>query len=205
MAFQPVPNAAQVRLEGTLDGELCVTNLGFGLITPATVTALMLETLVTGVLAFATGPWIAALPAKYILNQVTGRVLDVQDGPQFEVSAGAVPGELAGAILPNNCSLAVSFRTGLAGRTNRGRIFWPSFLESEVTDQRVGAVKQGDILDTMGLLVGNNVVATGWTWAVISRKELVPDGPGRAVPITAVVLNDDVIDSMRRRLPGRGA
>lgn len=205
MAFQAVPNAAQVRLEARLDGELCITNLGFGLITPATVTALMLQTLVDGVVSAFVPEWLSALPEKYIMNQVSGRVLDVQDGPQVEESVAGLTGILAGAILPNNCSLAVSFRTGLAGRTNRGRIFWPSFLESEVTDQRVLSAKQTNILDTLGQFVGNAAVATGWTWAVISRKELVPDGPGRAVPITSVVLNDDVIDSMRRRLPGRGA
>ena len=205
MAFQPVPNAALIRLEATLDGEACVTNLGFGLVTPATVTALMLETLVNGVNdVIVEGDWMSNLPAKYVLNQISGRVLDVQDGPQYELSAPNIGG-LAGAILPNNCSLAVSFRTGLAGRTNRGRIFWPSFLESEVTDQRVLSAKQTAILAMMNAFIGNNTIATGWVWSVISRKELSPGGPGRAVPITSVVLNDDVIDSMRRRLPGRGA
>jgi hypothetical protein len=205
MPFQAVPNAALIRLEATLDGELCITNLGFGLITPATVTALMLQTLVDGVTDNIIDAWTNNLPVKYVLNQITGRVLDIEDGPQAEESANALNGALAGAILPNNCSLAVSFKTGLGGRTNRGRIFWPSFLESEVTDQRVLSGKQASILALMGGFIGNNTIATGWVWSVISRKELVPAGPGRAVPVTSVVLNDDVIDSMRRRLPGRGA
>lgn len=205
MAFQAVPNAALLQIHATLDGEKCITDLGFGLASPATVTGLMLEALVNG---FVSGgfkdDWLATLPVKYILNQVSSRVLDVQDGPQFEVSIADEPGERAGNILPNNCSLAVAFKTGLSGRTNRGRIYWPSFLEGDVVDQRVTALMIANIVGMLSTYIGVSGVAAGWVWSVISRKIIDGSGNGRAVPITSVVTNDDVIDSMRRRLPKRG-
>lgn len=41
------------------------------------------------------------------------------------VLSPARAGSSSGAVLPNQCSMCVSLRTGLAGRTHRGRMFLP--------------------------------------------------------------------------------
>lgn len=206
LPFMPVPNAAQVIVKSTLDGEACYTGFGFVRIAAQAVTQVMVDALVVGLADKFQSTFLAQLPALYIMGKVVARALDVEDGWQSEQPAyDGTPGGLAGPILPNNCSLAVAIQTGMAGRANRGRSFWPSFLESEVTNQRVLGGKQTSIVALYNDLMGDNAVAAGWRYAVISRKIYGDVWQGRALPITKVLFNDAVVDSMRRRLPGRGA
>lgn len=207
MPFQPVPNAAQITVKAKLDGEDCDTTLGFGKIVPGTVTPGELQVLCNAVANIWSAAFITQLPVKYVCGKVMARVLDVQDGPMAENTTNiGTLGDIVGNILPNNVTLAIAFLTGLSGRTNRGRNFWPSFVEAEVTDQRVLQAKVDSIIGLYdGNLLGAGTLVAGWTWSVISRKMLVPLGPGRAVPITAVTVNDLVVDSQRRRLPERGS
>jgi hypothetical protein len=205
MPFQPVPNGASAVIHATLDGETCDTTLGFSLNAAGPVAPAALAALATGLVNYWTSNQLAILPVEYVFNRIDLRAEDVEFGPQSETTgfAGAT-GSLVGNIMPNNVTLAIAFRTGLAGRTNRGRNYWPSFLESEVNGQRVSAAKIGAILGAYSGMLGPDSIAAGWTWSVLSRKELVPGGPGRAVGVTTVSVRDNVIDSQRRRLPGRG-
>ena len=205
MAFQAVPNGALAVLHGRVDGQDVMTTLGFGLITPGTISKAMADDLALGVYNKWLNNAIPELPAAYGLLKCVVNILAVQDGPEAEYDpAESIPGELSGATLPNSNSLAIAFKTGLHGRTNRGRNYWPLFLESEVTANLVAVLKAAAIEAIYEALVGPNTVATGWVWSVISRKIIDISGYGLAVPITEVMFNDLVIDSQRRRLPGRG-
>lgn len=205
MPFQPVPNAALVVVEGEVDGQQTQTTFGAGLVSPAAVTQAALQTLVDAIHARWVDFYLPQIPAAWTLMKVSGRVLDVEDGVLAEWSdPESIAGELAGAILPNNVSLALAFLTGLGGRTNRGRNYWPIFLESEVVTSLVDVTKAAVIKGIYDAMIGPNAIATGWVWSVISRKQYTPGGPGRAVPIVATKYNNLVVDSQRRRLPGRG-
>lgn len=204
MPFQAVPNAASVVIHGKLDGQDALATLGFGLASPAIVTAAALGTLGDGIAAWMVD-FLLIHSELYTQGKIVLKALDVETGPEAELGGlVGVAGSQAGNILPNNCSIAVSFKTGVSGRTNRGRNFWAGLLETDVADQRVNNVRLAQIKGMYEGLIGSGYIDPMWVWSVISRKELVPGGPGRAVPITTVSFNDDVVDSQRRRLPGRG-
>lgn len=205
MAFQAVPNGALCTVHGTLASERVANTLGFGLITPGTVTEAQLTAIAQGVVGVWTNFMLNTLPSAYVLTGVTARALDVQDGPVVEESFGIdSPGLLAGAILPNNCSFVVSFRTGRAGATNRGRNYVNGLLESEVTGNNLSVTRINALAAAYANMLGSGAVATGWVWSVISRKIIIPTVTGRPVPIVSVHIVDSVVDSQRRRLPGRG-
>lgn len=202
MAFQAVPDCAMATIRGTLSGEQVANTLGFKKLTPGTVTAAELGVLGAGIQQSWEDQILPTMVAEYVAIDIQLRALDVENGPVSEESwGGGVAGGLAGAILPNNCSFVVSFRTGLGGATNRGRNYINGLLESEVTGNNLSLTRINAIRTAYATFIGDNAVAVGWRWCVISRKIITPLVTGRGVPITSVHITDARIDSQRRRLP----
>lgn len=141
------------------------------------------------------------------LQEVYVRELSSEDGYSYSstIHQNAQGSLTVGTAWPNNVALCVSFRTNLRGRSNRGRNYWFGFGIS----QRQGAntvtstYRNNVIAFYQRLLPGGSSDPTPWRWVVLSRQQ---DGEeeGRAVPIETVLCVDDVLDSARRRLPGRG-
>lgn len=202
MAFQAVPGCALATIRGTLAGEQVANTLGFIKTTPGTVTAAELGVLGAGLQASWEGGMIPTMVAEYVAVDIQLRALDVENGPVSEESwGGGLAGALAGAILPNNCSFVISFRTGLGGATNRGRNYVNGLLESEVTGNNLSLTRINALRTAYAGMLGEDNVAVGWRWCVISRKLIAPSPDGRGVPITSVHITDARIDSQRRRLP----
>lgn len=205
MPFQAVPDAALINVQGLLDGQQTVNTLGFRLNVPGVVNAAQLASLCESVAIYWAANQMGQLPEQWTLAKVTGRVLDVEDGPVAESTLNSGdPGGLVGNLMPNNVTLAIAFRTGLGGRTNRGRNYWPAFLEADVSNSAISFARASAIVATYEGMMGAGTVDSAWRWCVISRKIIDVSGAGRGVPITSVVVNDLVVDSQRRRLPGRG-
>lgn len=102
------------------------------------------------------------------------------------------------ATAPANVTLALSWRTGLAGRKHRGRNYIPGVVENDLTsDDRI-----------------NSPFATLLSSIAAQYLAAIPGG-GPYEPIIYHILNDtfdavtsfvidSILDSQRRRLPGRG-
>lgn len=107
--------------------------------------------------------------------------------------------------LPNSVTLAVSFRTGLTGRSYRGRNYWLGLTEPNVTNNEVSPGLAVNIVAAYSGMSGAASIAPGWTWSVYSRiVNGVPRETGLSQDVTSVSIVDYTIDSQRRRLPGRG-
>jgi len=118
---------------------------------------------------------------------------------------GTTTGALSPVMIPNNGSFAVSFRTSTGGRSGRGRNFWLGIPEDQTTQSRLNAGYITNILSEYNGMVGADAVSSGWTWCVYSRfSGGIPRVFGAAYEIIAAVAVDDIVDSQRRRLPGRG-
>jgi len=112
--------------------------------------------------------------------------------------------------LPNNVAVTVSFRTGLSGRFARGRNYVSGLSEDAVVLNTVDSAVLADIqagYEALQDVASDNTS----TWVVVSRFSGVdgdgvpiPRVEGVTTPITAVIIVDSIIDSQRRRLPGRG-
>jgi len=210
MPFVPVPNTVLAELRMSLDGQRVENTLYFRRgFTPtvAEITALG-NALIT---------WWGAFVADYTNAAVTLEEVFLTDLTTAIASAVSVPatsgiiGTIGGDFIPANASLAVSFRTANRGRSFRGRNYIVGLSEDSVTGNTVDP----DVVTLIELaynqLLSSLPGTSGWTWSVVSRFSgiglggvPIPRTTGLATTITSVNVVDPIVDSQRRRLPGRG-
>lgn len=142
-------------------------------------------------------------PTSLTLNNVECNSLDGPEAPTATYTpVSAISGEDPLPAMPNNVSIAVSFKTGRSGRSRRGRNYWLGILEANVSDNRLDGSVRAAILAYYGTMVGPEAVVGDTIWGVYSRiSGGVPRLVGLFTPITAVVFADSVVDSQRNRLP----
>jgi len=139
-----------------------------------------------------------------LLKEVQAQDVSVEDGP-FNSLVVLAAGGLNERVLPDNVTLAVSFRSGFTGRSRRGRLFHVGLTESQVTGDRLAASVQAN-LTTVYNEWFNSIVADMPTveHVIVSYCH---NGAWRTdalvTPVTALSI-DDTTDSMRKRLLGRG-
>jgi hypothetical protein len=179
----------------------------------STVTQASIVTLLNALHAWWAANLQPLLPLAVSLAEMQGTDLTSATGPQATLTpAVAELGAVNSPQLPNNVSLAVSFRTALRGRSFRGRNFYPALWEQGVDENTVQPTIVAAIHGAYTALITDaGVAAAGYDWVVVSRFSGVtsagvpiPRSAGISTPVTTVVIVDPTIDSMRRRLPGRG-
>lgn len=138
-----------------------------------------------------------------ILDQIQVRVLDPSDPLALDYTTGLPEGGTYSPGLggetpePANVTLALSTRTGLAGRKFRGRFYVPAIAAADkTTDDRVTSPTVTAFSACIQALI-SAVLTSGLQLAIFHRA----DNTVTHV-ITGVV--DAIIDSQRRRLPARG-
>lgn len=204
--FQPAPDCVQVTVEGSLDGQLTINDLFFrSTIGPRTAPDVV-------ALTAAIAGWWGDSIATRINHNWSGRVAKgrgLSSANPFValVSMVGSDGQISGDQLPNNCSMAVHFGTGLSGRSFSGRNYIPVLSRSDVVGNFVDADWASSIVNAYSdLIFPGPIVPDGWIWVVVSR---VQGGvrPAEALfhEILSTSVVDLVVDSQRRRLPGRGA
>jgi hypothetical protein len=108
------------------------------------------------------------------------------------------PGDYAsGGVQPGDVTAAVSWRTGLAGRKFRGR-FYDFGVPSDANnanDTMTGAYLT--LLSSIGQYLLNHLATAGLKAVVFHRSD------DTFTTITALIV-DQLVDSMRNRLAGRG-
>jgi hypothetical protein len=203
MAFQPVPHCAIIEFRHLWDNQK-VENSVY-VLSNANLTEADLP-----FLAAALGnTWRThALPlmsnaVQYASTYV--RALHTATAPMYEDFTGAgTAGGTVSPALPNNCSWCVTFRTGLSGRSGRGRNYVIGLSEGRVDGNLVQLVTANawvDVYEELKLTMAD----LGYTWTIVSRQQNKVRLPqGIPYPINAVGYIDRQIDSQRRRLPGRG-
>lgn len=203
MPFQAVPNTIEVDVRGTLFGQLIENTLYLRMAAPPTAGD------VADAAAAVRGWWFAsvmpALSTDYFFRETFAKDLTVAGGAeQHDIAGSGTAGSFGVAALPGNVSFAISFSTGLAGRSNRGRNYIPCLAESQVTGNTVSSGTVTAFQDAYNALL-TALVASDFTWVVVSR---VAAGVVRAVgvtnPVIVALATDIFVDSMRRRLTGRG-
>ena len=210
MAFVPVPNTAEVEIRGLLDSQKVENTLWFEAASGWTTSSL--TTLAGEVLAWYIANIIPHLPAPYRLVEVFAKDKSTAAGNEATVTPGSTTVGGGGPAMPNNVTLAISFRTALGGRSFRGRNYMPGIPQSQYTDtNRITSSYLTAVQVAYSKLLDPAVI-TDAVWVVASRfsgtspvsGEPTPRPTGIATPVTAALFVDEVTDSQRRRLPGRG-
>lgn len=204
MAFVPVPNTVMVEVIYEWGGQTCENTLYYTSTTGVTETSI--NDLLATINAYIQAEILPLLSNTIQLVRLIGTLLDAVDSiaVTLNVSPPVVGGDAAES-LPYNAAYAVSFLTTKRGRSFRGRNYVPGLT--------IGSVAPGSIVDgafrsaIVAAYDGLRGVAgdDGWSMSVVSRvSDGAPRVTGIATQVSAVTTFDNVVDSMRRRLPGRG-
>lgn len=203
MAFIPVPSTVQAELVYTWAGETCENVLHFeatGSPSPTEMVELG-EHLID---------WFDTYMKQYV--NVTASLVNVKltdlnaaFAPALDVTEGLpIVGTAAGDSLPNNVSCVFSKRTIFRGRSYRGRIYQVGLSEQHVTANAVLATPRNAMVAAWSQLISFTTPGEAWQLVVVSRYEdNAPREFGLTTPVVTIT-TDGVIDSQRRRLPGRG-
>lgn len=150
--------------------------------------------------------WKGWYPTTVSLIEVKVTDLNIDTGPVvFATASLPIVGTRVGAALPNNCALVLTKRTIKRGRSFRGRTYFGPLCEPDVTANAVSGTFVSGAITRMQGQIEQIVGAETWTMCVLSR---ISDGAYRDFAETEPVIaisSDGLVDSQRRRLPGRGS
>lgn len=205
MGFVPVPNTALVEAVYSLDSQICENTLYFEFAT-GTPTGADLADLVEAVNSAIRTSILPFLTTVTQLLRVIGTLLDVADAIQFtSVTSLPAAGGVASETMPNSSAACISFRTGLTGRSFRGRNYILGIPVGNVTQNTLNSDWTA-LMVTGWNAIGSAAFDIGWNWVAVSRVSGGVDRvEGVTTPITTVLFTDNIIDTQRRRGPGRGA
>lgn len=202
--FIPAPNCASVELIYSHASE--VSENVFHVSKGSPYTLAQLQALRATVNAWDAASGLTGRVTAAQLVRIRTKALDTNTSPieDFYLPAPRA-GSLAGNEMPLNVALCIKLSTGLAGRSYRGRWYWGHL--SSLSLQDVGHVLPSSVTGYVGLLntLIANLASAGHTMVVLSfRNNNAWRATAVATPILSAVGVDNSLDSMRRRLPGRG-
>jgi len=198
MAFQAVPRGIEVKLVMSQNGVPVVNRWNVDAEhTPVTVTDL--EDVQAVFDAWLTSDYAPAIHSSVEFEQWVVTALDVEGGAQIIVAPTETAGGGGGTAAAANAALVVSYRTGLTGRSNRGRTYVPGLIVAYFTDAQHLSTGTATAFSGAFQNLIDALTAISMTLSVLSR---IFDGAARAVgiliTITELIVNTTV-DSQRRR------
>lgn len=206
MPFIPTPNVAQVEIVANWQSQICQNVFHYSKSSPWEVPHLQdLGAGIQNILATSFGPAVSD-QLTYVGLRITD--LEAQNAPSIEYTNGfPIDGDATSPSLPNNVSCVFTKRTLLRGRSYRGRFYHMGLVESQVNGNQVtsdfASVFTGYYTQLMGIeLPGSTDEATMVVLSLYEDNQ--PRTQGLATLVTAIS-TDGIIDSQRRRLPGRGS
>jgi len=137
------------------------------------------------------------------------RMTDVttQTGFATEYATGLpIAGTKVSASMPNSVSVTIKKATAKRGRSYRGRMFFIGLTEDNVTNNIINS----GLTTTFGNFFAaiDSIAISAGGPAILSVRSLyngnAPRSEGILTPVTSFI-TDLVVDSQRRRLPGRGS
>lgn len=203
MAFIPVPNVIQAELVYTWNNETCENVLHFESAGAPSIPNM--QELGAYLVAWWTTSMKPLTHNSVQLVNVKLTDLNAAFAPAIDYTT-TLPqtGTPSGDSMPNNVSLVMSKRTVFRGRSYRGRIYVVGLFEPMVAGNVVTGSHVTNLKTAWSLLNSFATTSESWTHVVVSRFE---GGAPRAFGVTTPVINitsDGIVDSQRRRLPGRG-
>lgn len=204
MPFQPAPDIAQVTVFQRLDGQN-VENVFHFHSDSGPITAISIEDLATGVGDYWGLNMLPQQTAQLLMHHVTALDLSSAAGVVGSSRSGTGFGGQSNDFLPNNVAVCMSLRTGLSGRSFRGRSYFAGLTEQQVTGNDVEPDALAAIEAAYTGMLGSGTLATGWSLCILSRVTAgAPRLEGVSTLVTSALVLDSTVDSQRRRLPGRG-
>lgn len=210
MPFVPVPNTCLIEIQMLLDGQQVENTLYASKVTPYEVADL--EELAQLVVVWWQEECIPLYSNQVFLQAVVCTSLEDAEAAQWVEPVNTLNvGALTSPALPNNNAFTITILTSARGRSNRGRNYITGLTEAVVTNNQINGQHISDWLAAYSELKARiDLIAR---FLVVVSKYSGVDGSGNPIPreegvatiVTGFRVFDDVIDSQRRRLPGRGS
>lgn len=203
MPFQSVPGGIQCEILFRLAGQTVQNVLHFQG-SPA-VTMADLEGVAGLIDSWVQANYIGPLSGALTYTGLTLKALVNQFDWIYEFPIiPPIAGAGGAGVMPNEVALCMSLRTGLTGRSQRGRVFVPGLPTTAVVQNTVQTSFTTAMLTAWNALIPL-ATSAGFPWCVLSREAAGVVRPtGELFEITSVILVDDIVDSQRRRKPGNG-
>lgn len=205
MAYVPAPNVVEFRLRGLYYDQQVENVLTF----QHTAGAIPPESLLTWAEDLSSGWQSEYLPNIAVAYQHLSTLatdLTTQTSPSVTWAvvppvAGGAPAEGA----PGSVSLAISFGTINRGRSSRGRMFVVGLPESQIVGNLVEQAYVSTLLQGFVGFIAFAEATAPLSHVVTSRySNGNPRTTALVQPVLSYTIKDRVVDSQRRRLPGRG-
>jgi len=204
MTFQSVPDTAEIVVKGTLNGQNVVNT--FYATKEGGYDQADIDALASHVDDWVGALWLPHMPTQYhYLTSVVRGLTSAIDltGEDNTNSGDGGGGTMTGA---NNMSLAVKRRSGFTGRGARGRVFLPGVPDSGKDDDNHVTTDFSGSMETVLNGFRAAIADVDWVEVIVHRVASgVPLAEAVIFTVVEYVVVDLVIDSMRRRLPGRGS
>jgi len=201
MPFQPVPQTYGVEIRGTNNGvdvenTLYYRYAGDPSETDATVLA---DTVAVQVLT----DWVAQLPTSWVGREVYVR--DLATEITVQATSALIAGVLGTAVgepLASLLTIAIARRSGLTGRSARGRLFWMGLSEAMTTGNIVTSGALAAIVSLIENMDATVETGLGLIPVIVSRYTGSTLRPSAlTLPIAQWLATDDVTDTRRSRKP----
>ena len=124
------------------------------------------------------------------LSSSSGQTLDF-------VPTSTTDGTRTSPLLPNNVTIAIKRETGLAGRSNRGRVYWVG-----ITQDMLSSPNQMVLGTAASLAAALDNLRTSQASANSATEVILHKASGTGTDVIGYVPADQTLDSQRRRLPG---
>lgn len=174
----PAPYAlgARLRVLGKLHGQDCIQVLHFGTNTAVSdqgATDALILALLTAMLSCVTDMLLPAVTIEYNLLGVEATpIFPTKGDPTFLPAEASAHGE-KGACSASFLASLIEVRTGVGGRTHRGRNFWPPSGESNTNVSQLDSDTITDLNNFIQCVIGKFGKTAGteqWRFGVLSRK-----------------------------------
>lgn len=199
MAFQSVPDTVEVNPRFIGDGVPMENALTFRRAGGYNLT--QLTALVDAVQAWVESDYLPLMNNLVTSTETYGKGLEFEADIQYTKLATPASVGAVGSAMANNVTKAITLRSGLTGRSSRGRIYMIGLSATQLNG--VATIEQSYVDDVIDALEALKVIieALGWLWVIVSRYK---DGVKRATATTVEVaqfgVSDLTTDSQRGRL-----
>lgn len=203
----PTPRGVQVALQ-YLAGTLEAYNI-FNVRCPAAATSADLTAIATVFEAWWRNEW---KPAHSNLVNAARMTLTALDGPGapyllYTPPAPVIAGTMGNPLYPPQVTVAVALRTGLSGRSYRGRVYTPFLSQTVALTNGLMTAANNTIIYNAYLALVTRLNTAGYPLCVLSLYSGV-DGAGKKIaraagiltPVTTIAVGLRA-DTQRRRLP----
>jgi len=203
--FIPAIDVVRVAVEMNQEGHVTVNV--YHALSPHPVTVADLTTLGTIFASWVTNHLIGVMGTNTSVTNLNLRDLTTASGPILDVpmTTGNV-GTVTGTPLTNSVAQVASWRTGLAGRSFRGRTYFPGLTDAMLVSGTPNFTSTARATNLLNAAAALQTALSGGSYELVVasfRHGGAPRTTAVVTPPTSIIVNTKV-DNQRKRLKGAG-